>query len=47
VIGPTLALLGLGIILTASTLVWMISVRLEDASARSALIDCGAPPTEC
>jgi len=27
-----LALLGLGIILTASTLVWMISVRLEDAS---------------
>ena len=30
--GPTLALLGLGIILTASTLVWMISVRLEDAS---------------
>jgi steroid 5-alpha reductase family enzyme len=32
VTGPTLALLGLGIILTASTLVWMISVRLEDAS---------------
>ena len=30
--GPTLALPGLGIILTASTLVWMISVRLEDAS---------------
>jgi steroid 5-alpha reductase family enzyme len=28
----SLALIGLGTILTASTLVWMISVRLEDAS---------------
>jgi steroid 5-alpha reductase family enzyme len=32
VTGLTPALIGLGIILTASTLVWMISVRLEDAS---------------
>ena len=32
VTGLTLALFGLGIVLTASTLVWMISVRLEDAS---------------
>ena len=30
--GTTLALIGLGTILTASTLVWIISVRLEDAS---------------
>ena len=30
--GLTPALIGLGTILTASTLVWMISVRLEDAS---------------
>jgi steroid 5-alpha reductase family enzyme len=30
--GVSLALIGLGTILTASTLVWMISVRLEDAS---------------
>ena len=32
VTGLTLALIGLGAILTASTLAWMISVRLEDAS---------------
>ena len=32
VTGITPALIGLGAILTASTLVWMISVRLEDAS---------------
>ena len=30
--GITLALIGLGTILAASTLVWMISVRLQDAS---------------
>jgi len=32
VTGITPALIGLGIILTVSTLVWMLSVRLEDAS---------------
>jgi steroid 5-alpha reductase family enzyme len=32
VTGTNLALIGLGTILTASTLLWMISVRLEDAS---------------
>ena len=32
VIDLTPALIGMGTILTASTLVWMISVRLEDAS---------------
>jgi steroid 5-alpha reductase family enzyme len=30
--GLTPALIGLGTILTASTLAWLISVRLEDAS---------------
>lgn len=32
VLGPTTALIGLGIILTVSTLVWVLSLRLQDAS---------------
>ena len=51
VIDLTPALIGMGTILTASTLVWMISVRLEDASIADicwglgfVLLACCMPP---